>query len=195
MNSKEEKDIKLYKKYGLTLLEGIAVFIVMLLVITGIVISVYDMITQAVTWRRVLRLLIYIFLCWYALMGYKKPHGNLLKYLFLAFDVFVLATVTHILEYNGADMPLNTIIRVVLYCIVAVLIPYMAGRLNRIKENTFLGIIVLVCLLGTALLNNLFSSSTGSLFSSMHCTVLGLAVLAAYVVRYRQHRESGLEDK
>ena len=187
--------MNLYKKYNLTLWEGIAVFLVMLLVVVGTVNAVSDIIQHGVTWRRCLRLVIYVFLCWYAGIGYKKPHGNLLKYLFLAFDCFVLATVTHILEYNSADMPAQVAIRVLLYCVVAVLVPYMAGRLNRIKENKIIGAIALICLLATAVLNMIFSQSSGNFFSSMNTTILGLAVFASYLIRYKQHKEAGLIDE
>lgn len=187
--------MKLNEKYNLNIFESICILIVMLFVLLGTINALLDAINQGITWRRLLRLCIYLFLCWYAVIGYKKPHGNLLKYLFLAFDCFVLGTITHILEYNTADMPINVVIRILLYCVVAVIIPYMAGRLDRINENKILGGIVLICLLSTAILNMIFSQSSGNFFSSMNSTILGLAVLSLYVVRYKKHKEAGLTDK
>lgn len=187
--------MKNYKNYDLTLFEGICVFIVILFVIAGTINALFDILNQGITWRRCLRLGIYVFLCWYSIIGYKKPHGNLLKYLFLAFDCFVLATVAHILEYNTADMPTHAVIRVLLYCVVAVIVPYMAGRLDRTKENRILGTIVFVCLFITAVLNIIFSQSSGNFLSSMNTTILGLAILTSYMIRYKQHKEAGLQDK
>lgn len=92
-------------------------------------------------------------------------------------------------------MPTHAVIRVLLYCVVAVIVPYMAGRLDRTKENRILGTIVFVCLFATAVLNIIFSQSSGNFLSSMNTTILGLAILTSYMIRYKQHKEAGLQDK
>ena len=73
----------------------------------------------------------------YALYGYKKPHGNHVRYLLLINTVYV-----GILLIAEQSMQ-STYVRAVNIPII-ILSTYMAGRLDRYKQNLIISIVVLL---------------------------------------------------
>jgi len=78
----------------------------------------------------------------YATVGFKKPHGNLLKILTLTF-AFIVA-------FLAIDSFQEDILTAVLSSATVVLIAFMAGRLDRFKQNKVLALIILALLLAVS---------------------------------------------
>jgi len=137
---------------------------------------------------------IYLGLFFYAIFGYKQPHGNFLKYIILlyglAYGVIVGTKLTGILAIVG-------IVAIGMVC-------YIAGRLNKIKKNAVLIIIVMALVLFVGIYQICVFQKIGVLagignvmyilfmLSPFFCWA---GLCAAYVARYNAHKEAGLLDK
>lgn len=131
----------------------------------------------------------------YTLIGYKKPHGNLLKIVFLAFSVYLVffatLNVAAVKTYVATDCDL----------IAALMIAYVAGRLDRWKKNLFLlagaEVLLLVGIVFT--LTSLAAQGKPiNLFSVNGQSAVALILLFisfAYIARYEEHKAAGLADK
>jgi len=136
-------------------------------------------------------ILVYILLLYYVFIGYKKPHGNLLRYLLLAFALCIALTVVFLIKLSFDDLSGKTTL-----IIAAMMITYMAGRLNKLRQNIVIMIVVAI-LLAVSLIG--FFKAFG--FMSFHntyaviCFVIQWIMLcAAYLVRFKEHKEAGLMD-
>ncbi len=134
-----------------------------------------------------------LLLLYYAVAGYKKPHGNLLKYLLLLFAICCLGGVVSVMaERTVIDTAFN-------YTrgIVVLMAAYVAGRLNRFKQNVFLMSVIGVLMFGSSLALFLTNSDTNlfSMFTFFTFFVLWVDVMIAYILRYKEHKEAGLTDK
>ena len=133
---------------------------------------------------------------YYAISNFKVPHGNLLKYLFLAFSVMCLVGFLWDDVTNPAFRT-YTFINQALRGIVVIFSAYIAGRLDRIKENTILLVIGGLILLTTSVINIVlykFTDFTLIIFMSSFF-ILWVNLTIAYIFRYYGHKEAGLEDK
>ena len=75
---------------------------------------------------------------------------------------------------------------------IIILISYMAGRLDRIRENQIIIIIVLVLFILRAILANYGGQFLHTGFNECN---MWLVLSVSYLCRYRQHREAGLVDR
>ena len=75
---------------------------------------------------------------------------------------------------------------------IIVLISYMAGRLDRIRENQIIIMIVLVLFILRAILANYGGQFLHTGFNECN---MWLVLSVSYLCRYRQHREAGLVDR
>lgn len=135
---------------------------------------------------------------WYAFVGYKKPHGNVLRAVFFAFSVYLvfqsgLASRSDVTPGPSYFLPWTSYFLM----FAALTVAYISGRLNKIEKNkkliVFAGILMIVFALvklfdGHA---NTFSRIYG-LFSS---AILFTALSCAYIARYEEHKAAGLADK
>ena len=73
-----------------------------------------------------------------------------------------------------------------------ILISYMAGRLDRIKENRIIIVLVLVLLLARAFLVNygMRMAPVG-----LNEFIMWLVLSCSYLFRYREHKEAGMQDR
>jgi len=138
----------------------------------------------------------YLLIAYYGLWGYKKLHGNLLKYLMLVYGFCLLPFIV----INTSD------IQIMLLVITIILISFMAGRLYKFKENRIIAVIVIV-LCVSLFIEQIFdpasiaskeASKTGNLmayFRPLNRIVQWLAICVAYFSRYALHKEAGLQDK
>ena len=135
-----------------------------------------------------------VLVLYYAFVGYKKPHGNLLRYLYFIFGL--IAIFTEISNSLDREVLLNEI---AIYSAVlsGSIIIYISGRLDKFEKNK-----ILLILSGALLLLNrvLFSIAlpkmpllvTASRYTKL---ILFIALALAYTSRYKEHKEAGLEDK
>ena len=134
-----------------------------------------------------------LLLMYYAVAGYKKPHGNLLKYLFLLFTLCCLGGILSIdVEQSMYDIAYNYI-----RGIVVVITAYVSGRLDRYKQNVILMSIIGVLMLASSILQVIPDPGTVLLdwFWCFTFFLLWVDLMFAYILRYKEHKEAGLEDK
>lgn len=130
----------------------------------------------------------------YIIYGYRKPHGNHMRYLLL----FCSVTVALLLLLNTAN---DSIYINALYLLEIILVTYMAGRLDRYNQNIIISAVVLVCniIFSGNLVNNIISTGSSmtivSFGSCIGCVTNWLIIAVSYIVRYKPHREGGLEDR
>ena len=131
----------------------------------------------------------------YALYGYKKPHGNHVRYLLLIYAVYMSAIV--IVDQRQTWFPVYASAVNVATVILAT---YMAGRLDRYAQNLVISIAVVVLqavhmypFISRYLQGNTLSFVT--FFKSVGPVSVWLAIAASYIVRFKPHKEAGLADK
>ena len=130
---------------------------------------------------------------YYALLGYKKPHGNMLRYLFLLYVIcscyFMLKGIQAFPLYVNAFGMAKIVV-----------IAYVAGRLDKVNKNKYiLGALIIldICFdiyniytfARMGMLN--FNTFVGSISSLLFTATVTLA----YTIRYDLHKEAGLTDK
>lgn len=137
---------------------------------------------------------LFIAISYYALVGYKKPHGDLLRLVFLVFSISCLCTlVSQVIDVETQ----GDAAFVILIGLAALLTAYMGGRLDKIRKNYAMLVIVGLTLLVKAVLNYIAYSGADFLFLAwgLSTFVLWLDIVFVYVLRYREHKEAGLADK
>ena len=134
-----------------------------------------------------------VLLVYYAVAGYKVPHGNLMKYLFLMFAICCLGSVLTVATERSAIYTANNYIRGV----VVLMTGFVAGRLDRFKQNIILMSIIGVMMLFTSILQ-VFPYAEINLIDLLYCFtffLLWVDLMFAYILRYKEHKETGLADK
>ena len=187
MNSSKSKKILVYVIMGLLSLAGIYSEIV-------ICIHEYSFPLMAET---VVTCIMFGLIACYAISYYKTPHGNLLKYLFLVFAVMCFSGLINS-DPNGSFSQGTWYAYQIARGAVVILSTYIAGRLDRIKQNTVLAVICAVLLLATSIECIIVIGNTSSLsfilFES-NFFIMWLDLMIAYLFRYHGHKEAGLADK
>jgi len=125
---------------------------------------------------------------YYIISGYKKPHGNLLRYQMLMFATTMVLDVSCF-----ANISLYVLLR----SMTILLISYIAGRLNKINQNKVLMPIVLLMIFASGCLTvkNLPTDDLINSISYFMDSLVWIVTCAAYFVRYKAHKEAGLTDK
>ena len=137
-------------------------------------------------------LLLYIATVFYVFIGYKKPHGNALKMLFIVFAVNIAVNAS--ITSSGNDS-VSKLIPAVCGNLAALTIAYVAGRLHKIETNRILLAIAGLFLLVFYLVPMLSMPwRIDRLFGCTQLLVL-LATAFAYTARYEEHKAAGLADK
>ena len=156
----------------------------------------------------------YALVIFYGVYGYKKPHGDLLRYTMIGLAILLVLSIVadQILRDPGEvpveigalaegirpqgppDMtgssfarPLETLAT----GLVIILSSYIAGRLNKIEKNKYLFTLGLVLLVIRVLVN---IGNTQIMLADINEIVLWLDLNCAYMLRYHEHKEAGLID-
>ena len=131
----------------------------------------------------------------YALYGYKKPHGNHVRYLLLIYAVYMSSIV--IANQSQTWFPVYAS---AVNIATVILSTYMAGRLDRYKQNLVISIAIVVLqmvhiypFMSSYIQENTLSFVT--FFKSVGPVSVWLAIAASYIIRYKPHKEAGLADK
>ena len=129
----------------------------------------------------------------YTVYGYKKPHGNHIRYLLLIHSVYMGSLLIAYQSTQSAYACAVTVAKIILST-------YMAGRLDRYKQNLIISIVILALnivsvylLISMAIKNDIMSFAV--FFSCIGPVTIWLAIAASYIIRYKPHREAGLADK
>ena len=139
-------------------------------------------------------LLIYVAVAFYVLYDYKRPHGNNMKYLLLVYAISTAGILTTCCKVQPTYLTIN-------YLVVIILSTYMAGRLDRYKQNLYISAILIVCAfisffsLISALTTIGLSVNFVNVMACSGTVTQCLAIVVSYSIRFRPHKEAGLEDK
>jgi len=123
---------------------------------------------------------------YYGFIGYKKPNGNLLKYLFVAYGLCIgLYGIFRSAKYVPTSY---------LYFLGAIVIVYVAGRLDRISQNKYLMVLAfLFVLVGYITKCFVRGDSLFTLIRLADELYLLIALCAFYFIRYKEHKEAGVK--
>ena len=143
--------------------------------------------------KTILICLSYILILYYALFGYKVPHGNLLKYIMLFFALLLVNEIA--LEAGGKypNLASETILLpTTITGICVIIISYISGRLHKFNRNIYLFALTLILLIARAFL---MSNYRTIMFSNFSDVIIWLDINCAYALRFKQHKQAGLESE
>lgn len=146
-------------------------------------------------------LISFIATLYYVLFGYKKPHGDLLRYTLILLAVTCLngAINAAITLASGSGFDSSLLLYVIgLEGFSILLISYVAGRLDKIKKNYFTMIMITVVQIIKSIISTTLYSSWSNFIFILWCfstCLLWIDIMVAYIIRYREHKEAGVEDK
>lgn len=126
---------------------------------------------------------------WYCILQYNKPHGNELRLLFICFALYIAHHSSIDLAYKAYLLSGYSLL------LASLIISYISGRLNKLQKNKALLIIVAILLLSDALIHaykDVFSLTR--IISLLVPLVLYVSICFAYISRYKEHIEAGLND-
>lgn len=190
MKRSKFKKVDTELKYGLSYEFSLVLFAVMILTFINVVVEIRQIISPALPTLRIksiLNLIITLLTIYYASYEYKKPHGNLLKYIMMLFAISIMLKIV-----LTESKPNNVALSIICMAIVA----YMSGRLDRYRKNTYLAIFVAGLFFAKSI--TILSTGTislGKFFSSFETLIIWVAIFAAYVARFKIHIEAGQQIK
>jgi len=122
---------------------------------------------------------------YYVVYGFRKPHGNSLKYIMLIYASSYLFAV-----YSNAQMgrPVGS----VCHAAIIGLLCYISGRLSRVKQNIINMSIVTAFILYRTISGYVNDGATVGVITHL---VIWIDICAGYFLRYKEHKEAGLMDK
>ena len=136
-------------------------------------------------------LVLYLLTAFYALFGYKKPHGNLLKFVFFVFAITLVLN-----GIGGVDTSVVSLIVATFACLSALLLTYVAGRLHKVEQNRFLLVVTGALLLVSQILPSFYIPFNFAPIGNALTPLIVLLTLGfAYTARYEEHKAAGLADK
>ena len=175
-----------------SVLVNIAKIIVLLLGILSIIHNV-GLVTEHP--RTIVDIVVVCLAVYYMFVDYKVPHSNLLKILFI---VHVAEMILDFWLYTSKHAKALDISDLLLFVTIAI-ISYVAGRLDRYKENiVLLSVAALLSFVSGILGLNAFAvkiTSPLSLMGVFSKFIILLSLIIPYVSRYKAHKAAGLEDK
>jgi len=121
---------------------------------------------------------------YYAFIGYRKPHGNLLKYIIL---ICTVPQFIAVYQFAQLSSPWQAIIA----AIEIGLCFYVAGRLHRVKQNMILMSVVFAIRLAASVVGLVKGTMVIGAITPL---ILWLDICVAYILRYKEHKEAGLQD-
>ncbi|MBQ7687584.1 MAG: hypothetical protein IJT27_00055 [Clostridia bacterium] len=136
----------------------------------------------------------YCLVFFYGIYGYRIPHGNLIRYLMLILAAYNVFNVT-VSIYRWYKLPW---IVLVTGNLAAVLIAYMAGRLNKFKKNILVAALVTALLLVNSFWPDKIPGVEASVLYYLDRTLpvfMWFTIMSIYFFRYQAHTEAGLAEK
>jgi len=132
-----------------------------------------------------LAVIIYFGCIYYVVQGYKKPHGNLVKYLFWGYGFTLVARAISYASFS--------IVSSYLFGLAAILVCYSSGKLNRFKQNAVIGGVVFMLLLAGYIVSVCVVSKDDRLIVAAYCAYIiqWAVMLGTYLLRYKLHKEAG----
>lgn len=179
------------EKLGLKVGQSIVLIVVAVLNVVWLVCDLI-MFNGQLSLNIVLPILMFVASMIYALFAYKKPHGNFMRYLLLAYTLF--GSIMFVSMSKNQEF-YQSIIDVVMIILMA----YMAGRLDHYKENIVICTIVLLKSIYVSANLIIAMNSFGMLnfvtfFGCIGSITCWLAIASSYIIRFKPHKQAGLEE-
>lgn len=183
---------KIEEKYGLKPSQAIALLVILALNVLWFACSILSRIELSIglTVDQIANIVMFAVTVYYVCYSYKKPHGNLMRYLILCSAVFSAV--------KGITFNYPTYISSTCFLMV-ILKSYMAGRLDHYKQNVIISAVILICqCIMSYYIIDVFTSFEIPLTFNLIMSVIGpvtlwLAIATSYIIRYKPHKEAGLE--
>ena len=184
------------EKFGLKVGQAIVLFTVLVLNVLWIVCSTWVRIRRYgnLPLYQVIDIIMFAVTVYYVCYSYKKPHGNLMRYLILCFAAL------QAFQYINTSFSYPTYAYYAFYA-GTILKAYMAGRLDHYKQNIYISVAIFACecLIRYALFGIYLSDGKHISFISFMNVIgpvtLWLAIATSYIIRFKPHKEAGFEDK
>lgn len=183
------KNVKKGTKVGLAVFLALNIFLLVVRLITLISgnVSEFGALHLFAGLIMIVAIIVYVF------VDYKKPHGNLVRWLFLFFGFYLAFKVA--LNFTKDNLFAPSCILM----LAALIITYISGRLDKIEKNKPLLVLTGVLFVIYWALKNFVSYSDGFVFhrfigSFGNIFQLG-AISFAYIARYEEHKAAGREDR
>ena len=187
--------------------DNIFMFITAALLIAGIIITIVFA-NRAPLVKTITLIIGYLLVLYYVFWGYKTPHGNLLRNLILTYAVllaigserrlFSTARPERPVDVNATDATRRATRGISAYkglitSIAFVFMGFIAGRLNKYKQNKILIPVVLVLLFVRSFVTS--NIRIQAVMTDLSYFILWVGIACAYFSRYDAHKEAGLLDK
>lgn len=195
-------------KYNVSKKMNIFVLVTAVLLVAGMIVTIVFA-NRAPLVKTITLLIGYLLVMYYAFWGYKTPHGNLLRHLILCYAfllamgsesrLFANARGERPVDVTDADRQARRSARGLLAykglltSICLTLMGYVAGRLNKYKQNKIIIPIILVLLFIRSFVSGV--SRIQVVMTDLSYFVLWVGIACAYFARYDAHKEAGLLDK
>ena len=195
-------------KYNLSKKMNTFVLITAVFLLAGIIVTIIFA-NRAPLVKTITLIIGYLLALYYAFWGYKTPHGNLLRYLIISYAfllaigsesrLFASARRERPVDVTNAEGQLRrgarglTAYKGLLTSVALILMSYIAGRLNKYKQNKILIPIVLVILFVRSFVSSTFRIQV--VMTDLSYFILWIGIACAYFARYDAHKEAGLLDK
>jgi len=172
------------KKYS----KNTTLIIVGALLIAMIIVSILKISSNLYT--SIVRLIVLVSTALYVFWLYKKPHGNLLKYIIFLFLLINGLNILFLISV-GANPYLEAIR---LICLGAIC--YCSGRLHRINQNKviFTAVTITLFVINSVFVINYPEMDIISRIWMYSMPIAFLAITLAYITRFKEHKEAGLID-
>lgn len=186
------------KKYGIGFGYSIALLIAIVLVFASLVVDTIiiikahsvDFVSPLFTYvQKGSSVFVWLATIYYGAYGYKVPHGNFLKNLYIIFSLYVGVNLVFCAYYNYFSYLL-------VFCMVitSTCSSFMAGRLDKIEKNKKIIVLVgILSFIGDVCKVTLFPINI-YVITNFNRTVMWFTMSFAYVARYKVHKEAGLLD-
>lgn len=142
--------------------------------------------------NNIVNLLLFVLTLNYLLVGYKKPHGNMLRATFFIFALSIVVQ-NHIvfLGSDDANLAANAAISV-----AALMIAYTAGRLDKLEKNTTVLLAAGLFLLAHFLLLLMADEFIlGRIVGRCTYMIVFAGLGAAYTARCEAHKAAGKQEQ
>lgn len=190
---------------GLTVGESIVLLIQMIITMAGLLIATGFAVNGTDKLPYIVQISVYILTVFYAVIGYAIPHGNILKYIYMAY-AFAAGLIA---ATRGSDD-----LAKVLMVLAALLAAYMSGRLDRIGQNRKIIALVMLLLIARAVLTDMgvnVSFGPGAAVCPEEVSpvpeggllpylvpfgelVQWITLAVSYLTRYKNHKEAADEN-
>ena len=173
------------------------IYLAIALTVFGLIVT-FTQIKNIPVFRLCIIIVGYLLVLYYTFIGYRIPHGNLLRYLILGFGFLLILTSSSFvfapqsepveaiantaddLRASSAKMMVDSLT----LGLSILLSGYVAGRLNKFEQNKYLFTLVLILLI----IRVFFSSNNQMvMLGDFNEVILWFDISCAYFARYNQH--------